>query len=97
MNRPPPDAGKDPDEVKTLSFLSQRGKGEKNLINIKLHRAALEISRDEGSRGRMLEKTTLLLNVAKQYMHSINIKKTLIYIFSSLITLSELSLKHENQ
>lgn len=45
----------------------------------------------------MLEKTTLLLNVAKQYMHSINIKKTLIYIFSSLITLSELSLKHENQ
>lgn len=29
LNRPPPDTGKDPDEVKTFSFLSQRGKGEK--------------------------------------------------------------------
>ena len=72
-------------------------KEKKNLINIKLHRAALEISRDEGSRGRTLKKKILLLNVARQYMHSINIKKTLIYIFSSLITLSEMSMKHENQ
>jgi len=59
LNRPPPDAGKDPDEVNTLSFLSQRGKREKNLINIKLHRAALEISGDEGSRGRTLTKYPL--------------------------------------
>lgn len=29
LNRPPPDTGKDADEVKTLSFLSQTGKGEK--------------------------------------------------------------------
>lgn len=96
MNRPPPDTGKDPDEVKTLSFLSQRGKGEKNLI--KLHRAALKISGDEGRWGKNVKKKNiLLLNVARKCMHSINIKKTLIYIFSSLITLSELSLKLENQ
>jgi len=49
LNRPPPDTGKDPDEVKTLSFLSQRGKEEEIMINIKLQRATLEISGDEGS------------------------------------------------